>query len=138
MLFRSQSGTEVSKSLTTGCAGYRMGVSASEPVESTDTDAATGLVISPNPSSGRVSVRFVLGAGERGSLSVQSLSGTVLQSRAVVGTGAAQTEVLDMEREPPGLYLIRVSGDAGRPAVTIGTGNGPASKTQTGRVLLLR
>ncbi len=115
-----QSGIEVGQSLTTNCTGPRLGVTASEP----DSDGDTGLVISPNPSSGRVSVRFRLGAGERGSLVVQSLTGTVLQSRAVVGTGAAQTEVLDMEREPSGLYLIRVSG---------GTG-----KAQTGRVLLMR
>ncbi len=116
-----QSGTEVSQSLTTNCTGPRLGVASSEP----DSDDNTGLVISPNPSSGRVSVRFRLGAGERGSVSVQSLTGAVLQSRAVVGTGAAQTEVLDMEREPSGLYLIGVSGGGG-------------NKAQTGRVLLLR
>ncbi len=120
-----QSGTEVSQSLTTNCAGYRLGLASSEPVE----DADTGLVISPNPSSGRVSGRFRLGVGERGSLLVQSLTGAVLQSRAVVGTGATQTEVLDMEGEPSGLYLIRVIGRA-----TLSNG----SKAQTGRVLLMR
>ncbi len=102
------------------CNGSRVAAVVSEP----DADTDTGLVISPNPSSGRVSVRFRLVAGERGSLSVQSLTGAVLQSRAVVGTGAAQTDVLDMEREPAGLYLIRVSGSSG--------------KAQTGRVLLMR
>ena len=102
------------------CNGSRVAAAVAESVE----DADTGLVISPNPSSGRVSVRFLLGAGERGSVAVQSLTGAVLQSRAVVGTGATQTEVLDMEREPSGLYLIRVSGST--------------SKAQTGRVLLMR
>ncbi len=116
---RQSGNSNVSRTFTTGCAGYRLGVASSEP----DSDADTGLAISPNPSSGRVSVRFRLGVGERSTLAVQSLTGAVLQSRAVVGTGAAQTEVLDMEGEPLGLYLIRVSG---------------GNKIMLGRVLLLR
>ncbi len=121
-----QSGNgEVSRLFRVACGGSRAVAEVSEP----DSDADTGLVISPNPPSGRVSVRFRLAAGERGSLSVQSLTGAVLQSRLVVGTGAAQTEVLDMEREPSGLYLIRVSGRA--------TSDG-GGRNQTGRVLLMR
>lgn len=104
------------------CNGSRIAADLSEWVDDGDRDS--GLVISPNPSSGRVLVGFRLSVGDRATLSVQSLTGAVLQSRLVVGTGAVQTEVLDLERESSGLYLIRVSGGTGKAA--------------SGRVLLVK
>ena len=42
-------------------------------------------------------------------LTVTNLPGKTLYRRAVVGTGSEQSERIELEREVPGLYLIRLS-----------------------------
>lgn len=99
-----QSGTEVSYSYGTTCAGYRLAAPGSLNQE-TATDA---LVLAPNPSKGTVRVRFRLAKQEKATLSVVSLSGQTLQRQAVVGTGSEQTEVMELKQETAGMYLIRL------------------------------
>ncbi len=108
---------EVSRVFRVVCGGSRIGATVQ------DSEPTGGLLISPNPGSGRVVVRFGLGAGERATLSVVTLSGVPVQSRAVVGTGQAQEEVLDVSGQAAGLYVVRVAGE---------------TAVQTGKLILAR
>ncbi len=96
-----QSGNgELSTGYTSNCGGGRM-ATQSEPT-------AEGLWVSPNPTSGRVVARFTLDEGQRATLSVVNLTGQSLQTRAVVGTGKAQDETLDLSQQATGLYVVRL------------------------------
>lgn len=101
VFYARQSGTEATVSFTSSCAGYRIATSP-EP------DAETGLVVSPNPTGGKVMARFMLVNGQRATLSVVSLSGQSLQTRSVVGTGKMQAETLDLSNQSGGVYVVRL------------------------------
>ncbi|MCY7356109.1 MAG: T9SS type A sorting domain-containing protein [Rudanella sp.] len=97
---RQSGNNEASIGYTSSCAGYRMATSTEETAE--------GLWVSPNPTSGNVVARFTLNEGQRATLSVVNLSGQSLHSRAVVGTGKAQDETLDLSQQASGLYVVRL------------------------------
>jgi len=100
-LYARQSGNnEASIGYTSSCAGYRMATSTEETAE--------GLWVSPNPTSGNVVARFTLNEGQGATLSVVNLTGQSLHSRAVVGTGKAQDETLDLSQQASGLYVVRL------------------------------
>ncbi|TAE30611.1 MAG: T9SS C-terminal target domain-containing protein [Cytophagales bacterium] len=103
-----QSGVEANPyTFTSGCAGYRLAtVSKTEPEQT--------LLVLPNPTTGKVTVRFRLGAGEAATLRVTNSWGVEVGRRAVVGTGAEQDETLNLERETPGVYLLSLQAGSKR------------------------
>lgn len=103
---RQAGNNEASIGYTTSCPGYRIAIGSAE-------EAAEGLWVSPNPTSGKVVARFTLGTGERATLSVVSMAGQSLQTRAVVGTGKVQEETLDLSQQTGGLYVVRLQTAAG-------------------------
>ncbi len=64
--------------------------------------------MSPNPTSGKVVAQFTLDEGQQATLSVVNLTGQSVQSRAVVGTGKAQAESLDLSQQAGGVYVVRL------------------------------
>jgi hypothetical protein len=104
-----QSGVEASPFVyTSGCAGYRLAsLSRTEPDEPL-------LLIMPNPTTGKVTARFRLNAKEPATLRVANSQGVEVSRRAVVGTGQDQEEVISLEREAPGIYLINLQTDGKR------------------------
>lgn len=112
-----QSGVEASPFIyTSGCANYRLAsVSKTEPEET--------LLVMPNPTTGRVTVRFRLVAGQAAMLRTTNSRGIEVNRRAVLGTGQEQEETLNLDREVPGLYLLNLQS---------------SSKRQTAKVVLQR
>lgn len=72
------------------------------------------LKVSPNPTNGRMVVRFQLSSGQAAQLITTTASGVEINRRAVVGTGQDQEEVISLEREAPGIYLINLQTDGKR------------------------
>ncbi|MCY7355937.1 MAG: T9SS type A sorting domain-containing protein, partial [Rudanella sp.] len=112
-----QSGVEANSLVfTSGCANYRLAsVNKTEPEQT--------LMVMPNPTTGRVTVRFRLAAGQAASLRTTNSQGVEVSRRAIIGTGQEQEETLNLEREVPGIYLLNLQS---------------GSKRQTGKVVLQR
>ena len=103
-----QSGVEASPFIyTSGCANYRLAsVSKTEPEET--------LLVMPNPTTGRVTVRFRLVARQAAMLRTTNSRGIEVNRRAVLGTGQEQEETLNLDREVPGLYLLNLQSSSKR------------------------
>ena len=99
-----QSGQTYPYQFTSSC-GARIGVGQEE--------VANDWTISPNPSTGQVSVRFMVADGQDATLSVETLTGQTAGRQTMKGTGQQQQVVIDLDRQggsllPAGLYLIRL------------------------------
>lgn len=102
-LWARQAGNpEVSTNFTSACSNGRLALAHDEP------ETTQGLLISPNPTTGRVVVRFTLTDKQAGTLSVVNLSGQTLQAQPVSGTGRMQEESVDLSRQPAGVYVVRL------------------------------
>jgi hypothetical protein len=65
----------------------------------------------PNPSTGEVTVSFPLGVGQEARISVFNMLGIIVQEHVVAGKAETHTQVLDLNHEQTGTYLIRVMKD---------------------------
>ncbi|HET6400318.1 MAG TPA: T9SS type A sorting domain-containing protein [Candidatus Kapabacteria bacterium] len=92
---------------------FRVRTSCGGPLLS---EALNGLLtidgISPNPTTGEVSLRYTLrGASENGSIELEDALGrTVLEQTASLLPGQDQSITLDLSALPKGMYLARIAG----------------------------
>ncbi|MFC5409087.1 family 78 glycoside hydrolase catalytic domain [Larkinella bovis] len=103
---------------TVTCAPGQQRVGAS-PAD----DLTAQFSLTPNPTNGRVTVRFRLAKNQKARLSVTDLVGRTLRQREIWGTGQPQEETLDLSQGADGLHFIHLRTD---------------QQTQSGRVLLHR
>ncbi|WP_138992356.1 family 78 glycoside hydrolase catalytic domain [Larkinella sp. C7] len=102
---------------TINCApGQRIGAGA-------DNESISGLFLTPNPTTGRVTARFQLAENEKARLRVTDLYGRTLHQQDVLGTGRPQEETVDLSQNAVGMHFIHLKTD---------------QKTVSGRVLLHR
>ncbi len=94
-----QSGQTYTYQFTTSCGGPRVGAGS---------EAGDDWQVSPNPSTGQVTVRFRLAEKEVGTISVATLSGQHFMKQTVTGTGQPQQLTLSLDQQPGGLYLVRL------------------------------
>ena len=73
-------------------------------VEETTTDEV--LTLYPNPTDGRVTVRYQLAKGEVATLRFVTVSGQVLERKALVGEGDWQQHATDLSAQPDGIYTV--------------------------------
>lgn len=79
-----------------------------------DDDSAARLTAFPNPTMGEVAVRFELERTQRATLEVFDLLGRPLERNDLGVLSAGEHEArVDLSMQQPGLYVIRLVGDAG-------------------------
>ena len=67
-----------------------------------------GVILTPNPSTGRALVYFQLTQQEAATLIVTNSLGVEIHRRKVTGLGTSQSEELDLTNSSPGIYIVRL------------------------------
>jgi Secretion system C-terminal sorting domain len=73
-----------------------------------ETISEPAFVISPNPSTGQITVGFWLPDDEEGKILAYSITGQQLLEQVVRGTGQTQELTINLDQQTSGLYLIRL------------------------------
>ncbi len=103
-VYARQSGQEISTSFTSNCPnGSRLGALSAEVIQP--------LLVTPNPSTGLVSLRFLLPEGQQARVRIVSILGTTQWQTNVTGTGGPQTETVDLGRSAAGIYFVNMQTD---------------------------
>ncbi|MFD1143977.1 putative Ig domain-containing protein [Larkinella insperata] len=82
-------------------SGSRQGLSESAEV-------SMELSVSPNPSRGRVEIKYRVRAGQRADLQVIDLNGRSIWQKAATGTGRVESETVDLNTGSATVYLIQL------------------------------
>lgn len=65
----------------------------------------------PNPSDGKITLRYELEKGKKARLQFTNLTGSVITQKTLVGEGGWQQDQTDLSHQPNGVYLLRFEAD---------------------------
>lgn len=65
----------------------------------------------PNPTNGKITLRYYLEKGRKASLQFMNLSGSVVTLKALIGVGGWQEDQTDLSNQPNGSYLLLFESD---------------------------
>jgi hypothetical protein len=74
----------------------------------TDSDDTQTLQLYPNPTDGKVTVRYALEKGQKANLQFMNAKGQVLIHKGLVGEGGWGQSQTDLSAQPDGVYVVRM------------------------------
>jgi len=86
------------------CAPFRIGVAGAK--DDILIEEQSPLQLYPNPTDGHITVRYQLAKGEAATLRFVTVSGQVLEQKALVGEGGWQQHTTDLSAKPDGIYTV--------------------------------
>jgi Ricin-type beta-trefoil lectin domain-like/Subtilase family/Secretion system C-terminal sorting domain len=84
---------------------YRM---AAKDVASQEQEAISGITVYPNPTSKEIAISFIQKKDELVRIDLISMTGSVLKSDELLGTGVKQTHTMNVETLPSGTYVVNL------------------------------
>lgn len=97
--------------ILTGCGGVGSGLSDAQTMDAGFKEDINGLQLFPNPSNGKITLRYYLEKGKRASLHFMTVGGSVLLRKTLTGAGGWQEDQTDLSNQPDGTYLLRLEDD---------------------------
>jgi hypothetical protein len=66
------------------------------------------MVAAPNPTTGNITVSYILEASKAASLAVVNMVGKAVWQQSIVGTGEKQQKEIDLSQQASGMYLVQL------------------------------
>ncbi|MCP1384974.1 M4 family metallopeptidase [Runella salmonicolor] len=92
-------------------SGARVGAANEVNSEPMLIEAENTVQLYPNPTNGKITLRYYLEKGQKARLQFSNLTGGVITQKTLVGEGGWQQDQTDLSHQPNGAYLLRFEAD---------------------------